>query len=214
MIDVQNIYKYFGDLKVLSGISCAIKKGEKVAIIGPSGSGKSTLLRCMNLLEEPTYGEVWLDASIMTPVDPYLHKSILVKSNTYKRLVVEKIKSMLGKDEKEKIKYDDAIKLVDEDTLENLSDEILTQIKTGDLLKKREGAEFAKAVKAYDVRYGVNINKARQRVGMVFQHFNLFNNLTILQNMILSPVQLKLKSKEEATDKALKLLERIDLLDK
>ncbi|MDE5755657.1 MAG: ATP-binding cassette domain-containing protein, partial [Clostridia bacterium] len=88
VIDVQNIYKYFGDLKVLNGISCAIKKGEKVAIIGPSGSGKSTLLRCMNLLEEPTYGEVWLDASIMTPVDPYLHKSILVTSNTYKKCMV------------------------------------------------------------------------------------------------------------------------------
>ena len=82
------------------------------------------------------------------------------------------------------------------------------------MLKKREGLKFNKAVKAYRVRYGVNINKARQRVGMVFQHFNLFNNLTILQNMILSPVGLKLKTKEEATQKALKLLERIGLLDK
>jgi len=214
VIDVQNVYKYFGQLKVLNGISCAIKKGEKVAVIGPSGSGKSTLLRCMNLLEEPTYGEVWLDASIMTPVDPYLHKSILVKSNTYKRLMIEEIKSMLGKGEKDKLKYDDAIRLVDGDTLENLSDKVLKQIKAGDRLKKREGIEFVKAVKAYKDRYGVNINKARQRVGMVFQHFNLFNNLTILQNMILSPVQLKLKSKEDATDKALKLLERIGLLDK
>ena len=214
IIDVQNIYKYFGSLKVLNGISCSIKKGEKVAIIGPSGSGKSTLLRCMNLLEEPTYGEVWLDASVMTPVDPYLHKSILTTSNTYKRRVVQEIKAMLGKDEKDKIKYADAIALVDKTTLENLSEKILIEIKSGDKLKKHEGAEFKKAVKDYKTRYGININLARQRVGMVFQHFNLFNNLTILQNMILSPVQLKLKSKEEATAKALKLLERIGLLDK
>lgn len=214
IIDVQNIYKYFGNLKVLNGISCSIKKGEKVAIIGPSGSGKSTLLRCMNLLEEPTYGEVWLDASIMTPVDPYLHKSILVASDTYKKRMVESIKQMLGKIETDKIKYEEAIALVDKTDLEELSEKVLAQIKSGDKLKKQEGKEFKQVVKAYKTRYEININKARQRVGMVFQHFNLFNNLTILQNMILSPVGLKLKSKEEATQKALKLLERIGLLDK
>ena len=58
MIDVRNLYKNFGKVKVLKAVSVQIEKGEKVAIIGPSGSGKSTLLRCMNLLEEPTYGEV------------------------------------------------------------------------------------------------------------------------------------------------------------
>ena len=56
MIGVKNIYKNFGKLEVLKGVSCEIKQGEKVVIIGPSGSGKSTLLRCMNLLEEPTFG--------------------------------------------------------------------------------------------------------------------------------------------------------------
>lgn len=214
VIDVQNIYKYFGALKVLNGISCAIKKGEKVAIIGPSGSGKSTLLRCMNLLEEPTYGEVWLDDSIITPVDPYLHKNILITSNTYKKRMLEEIKTKLNKGEKDKLDYESAIKSVNSVTLEELSDKVIQQIKREDMLKKREGLKFNKAVKAYRIRYGVNINKARQRVGMVFQHFNLFNNLTILQNMILSPVGLKLKTKEEATQKALKLLERIGLLDK
>lgn len=61
IIEVKNLYKYFGDLQVLKGVSCDIKKGEKVVIIGPSGSGKSTFLRCMNLLETPTYGEIWFD---------------------------------------------------------------------------------------------------------------------------------------------------------
>ena len=61
MISVNNIYKNFGDVSVLRGVSCEIEKGERVVIIGPSGSGKSTLLRCMNLLETPTYGEIWLD---------------------------------------------------------------------------------------------------------------------------------------------------------
>ena len=88
MISVKNIYKKFGnkktgELSVLRGISCDIKKGERVVIIGPSGSGKSTFLRCMNLLEEPTYGEIWLDGRLVTPVDPYLHRSAIKISKTF-----------------------------------------------------------------------------------------------------------------------------------
>jgi ABC-type polar amino acid transport system ATPase subunit len=60
VIKVQNLHKSFGKLEVLKGISTEIKQGDVVAIIGPSGSGKSTLLRCMNLLEEPTSGQVWI----------------------------------------------------------------------------------------------------------------------------------------------------------
>ena len=66
MISVKNVYKNFGQISVLRGVSCEIEKGERVVIIGPSGSGKSTLLRCMNLLEVPTYGEVWLGDSLVT----------------------------------------------------------------------------------------------------------------------------------------------------
>ena len=77
MIDVKNIYKSFGKNDVLKGISLNVEKGEKIAIIGPSGSGKSTLLRCLNLLEEIKYGEVWLDGKLLTPVDPYLHFDII-----------------------------------------------------------------------------------------------------------------------------------------
>ena len=86
MINVNNIYKYFGELQVLKGVSCDIKKGEKVVIIGASGSGKSTLLRCMNLLEKPTFGEVWIDNKLITPVDPYLHFEVIKESNTYKKM--------------------------------------------------------------------------------------------------------------------------------
>ena len=87
MLDVKNIYKNFGSLKVLEGVSIQINEGEVVAIIGASGSGKSTLLRCMNLLETPTFGEVWMNDRLLTPVDPYLHVEIIRASNTYKKLL-------------------------------------------------------------------------------------------------------------------------------
>ena len=149
VINVKNVVKNFGDVKVLGGVSCTIEKGERVVILGPSGSGKSTLLRCMNLLEQPDSGEIWIGDDLITDLDPTLHPD----------------------------------------------------------MSRKELRAWQKQVK-------IDINLARRRVGMVFQHFNLFNNLTVLQNMTLAPVQLKLKSKEEAERKALELLRRIDLLDK
>ena len=83
IISIKGLYKNFGKLEVLKGVSLDIKKGEKVVVIGPSGSGKSTMLRCLNLLEEPTYGEVWFHDNLLTPVDPYLHFDIIEKSNTF-----------------------------------------------------------------------------------------------------------------------------------
>ncbi len=129
MIEVKNLQKSFGENHVLNGITQTIHKGEKVVIIGPSGSGKSTFLRCLNLLEEPTEGEIWVEG-------------------------------------------------------ENITD------------KKTD------------------INKVRQKMGMVFQHFNLFPHLTILQNITLAPVKLKLMTAEEAKEKAMSLLNRIGLADK
>ena len=186
MISAKNIYKNFGDLSVLKGVSCNIKAGEKVVIIGPSGSGKSTLLRCMNLLEEPTMGEVWLKDTLLTNVDPYLHEDIIKASRTYKSLVQKG--------------------LAEEEAVQKISNE--------HLLKKAEGRAFAEAKKAYAKQNSININLARQKMGMVFQHFNLFNNMTVLQNLTLAPIQLKLQTKEAATEKAMALLHRIGLEEK
>ena len=129
MINVENLFKNFGDLKVLKNISTTVNKGEVISIIGPSGSGKSTFLRCINKLEEPTEGHIYID----------------------------------GMD------------LMDKNT---------------------------------------DINKIRERVGMVFQHFNLFPNMTVLENLTLSPTMVKKESKEEAEKYALYLLEKVGLSDK
>ena len=185
-LKINNIFKSFDKVEVLKGVNLEIKKGEKVVIIGPSGSGKSTCLRCMNLLETPTYGEIWFEGKLLTPVDPYLHFDIIKKSNTYKQLIAE------GATE----------------------DEAIKNIKENDLLKKHEGKEFSSAVKTFYKKYFQNVDLTRQKMGMVFQHFNLFNNLTVLDNMTLAPVQLKLKTKAEAELKAHELLKRIGLDDK
>lgn len=195
MINIKNIYKYFDDLKVLNGVTCDIKKGEKIVIIGASGSGKSTLLRCMNLLEKPTYGEVWMDNQLLTPVDPYLHEDIIMASKTFKKLYDEEEKTNISEEELKKI--------------------IIKKIKDNDLLnEKNEGKEYKILMKQYYQEYHIDINTARQKMGMCFQHFNLFNNLTVMENLILAPVELKLKTKEEAIEKATELLNRIGLYDK
>ena len=142
MISINNIYKYFGDLKVLNGVTCNIKKGEKVVIIGASGSGKSTLLRCMNLLEKPTYGEVWMDGKLLTPVDPYLHPEIIKESITFKKMIAEQNKS---------------------------EQEVINEIKQKDLLKEKdnrkgfkiergEGKSFYSKMKEFKKEYGVELN--------------------------------------------------------
>lgn len=117
MIETVNLKKTFGDHEVLRGISQHIEKGEKVVIIGPSGSGKSTFLRCLNLLEEPTSGDVIFEGK---------------KINAPK----------------------------------------------------------------------VDIDQVRQRMGMVFQQFNLFPMKTVRQNITLAPVRLKKMTQEEADARA------------
>lgn len=133
MITVKDLHKSFhtlnGTVEVLKGINQEIGKGEKVVVVGPSGSGKSTFLRCLNLLEQPTSGEIWFEGKqINTPQ-------------------------------------------CDIDTL-------------------------------------------RRKMGMVFQHFNLFPHLTVRQNITLAPVNLKLKTQQQADEQASTLLERIGLTDK
>ena len=73
MIEVKGLYKDFGALHVLRDVSLNVEQGDIISIIGPSGSGKSTLLRSINLLEKPTYGEIWVEGKLITPPDPYLH---------------------------------------------------------------------------------------------------------------------------------------------
>jgi polar amino acid transport system ATP-binding protein len=129
VIKVVDLHKSFGDLEVLKGINTEIRKGEVVCVIGASGSGKSTFLRCLNLLEEPTKGEIYIDGiSLME------HKK--------------------------------------------------------------------------------DINKLRQKVGMVFQQFNLFPHMTVLENIMLAPVKVKKMPEEEARRKAIELLRKVGLSDK
>ena len=190
MLNIKGVYKNFGKLEVLKGVSTEIAEGEVVSIIGASGSGKSTLLRCMNLLETPTFGEVWMEGKLLTPVDPYLHPEVITASKTFKKLVAEGISE------------EDAI----------------VKIKKEDLLNEKfsaaEGKEYKLAIKKIYEENHLDINLARQKMGMVFQQFNLFNNKTVLQNLTLAPIKLKLKTKEEAEAKAMELLTRIGLADK
>ena len=199
MISVKNIYKQFENTQVLKGVNCEIQKGEKVVIIGPSGSGKSTLLRCMNLLETPTFGEIWLEDKLLTPIDPYLHFDVIRLSKTYQTMFA-------------KMKADGG-----DMTDEEIDQAIIKEIKEKDLLKEkfgREGKAYSAEIKKLFKESFIDINLARQKVGMVFQHFNLFNNLTVLKNLTLAPVMLKLKTKEEAEQRAMELLERIGLAEK
>ena len=196
IIRVNNLYKDFGKLRVLNGVTCDIKKGEKVVIIGPSGSGKSTMLRCMNLLETPTYGEIWFEGKLLTPVDPYLHFDVIRESDTYKHLLIKANKEYPSVSPNE------------------LDLKVIKEIKENDLLTRREGKTYKNAIKSLYRDNFMDVNLTRQKMGMVFQHFNLFNNLNVMDNLTLAPVKLKLKSKEEAEQKAIELLKRIGLEDK
>ena len=195
-IEIKGLFKKFGNLEVLKGVSCNIRQGERVAIIGASGSGKSTLLRCMNLLENPTYGEVWVENKLLTPIDPYLHFDVIRLSKTYEKLLT-------------------AYTAEHPEVAEAEADAaVIKDIKEHDLLRKREGSAFAKAVRDLYRANFQDVDFTRRNIGMVFQHFNLFNNLTVLENLTLAPVQLKLKTPEEAKKRAMELLDRIRLADK
>ena len=197
MLEVKNIYKNFGDLKVLKGVSAEVDKGEVISVIGASGSGKSTLLRCMNLLEEPTFGEVWIEGKLMTPVDPYLHYDVIRASNTYKKLISA---GMADMDAVNKIKSEDLL-------LEKHS---------------REGAEYKALMEKIYKENHIDTNLGRRKMSMVFQQFNLFNNLNVLDNIMLAPVETakynKVKDlnaeKEKIQEQAFSLLKRIGLEDK
>ena len=127
MIEVKGLKKSFGDLEVLKGIDQNIDKGEVLCIVGPSGSGKSTMLRCINRLEEPTDGEIYIDGELITDQ---------------------------------------------------------------------------------------NLDRIRTKMGMVFQSFNLFPHMSVLDNLTCGPVNVKKEDKKASEEKAMKLLERVGLADK
>ena len=198
IINVKNLYKTFdGQKMILQGINYEIKKGEKLVIIGPSGGGKSTFLRCLNLLEKPTYGEIWVKDRLITPVDPYLHFDVIEASITYGKMF-------------KKYRAENP-----EATDEELRDKIIAEIKKDDLLdEKHEGRAYKALMKEiYENNY-IQIDLARQKMGMVFQHFNLFPHMTVKENITFAPVKLKLKTPEEASKRADELLERVGLAEK
>ena len=198
IVDVKGLYKTFdGKNMILNGINCQIKKGEKIVIIGPSGGGKSTFLRCLNLLENPTYGEIWVKDKLITPVDPYLHFDVIEASLTYGKMY-----------EKKKAKNPE----ISEDELKQ---NIIAEIKKNDLLhEKHEGRAYKTLMKDIYEKNHIQIDLARQKIGMVFQHFNLFAHMTVKENITFAPVKLKLKTPEEASKRADELLARVGLLEK
>ena len=176
ILSVKNLYKKFGALEVLKGVNIDVNKGDVVAVIGPSGCGKSTFLRCLNLLEEPTAGEITLDGE-------YVFKN--------ERVYL-----------KQKLK------------------EMKTQKKTGNfdeqafLSLKAEYETLAREEKEIEKTVAKTLNLHRQKIGMVFQQFNLFPHLTVLKNITLAPMRLKKISEEEANAQAMTLLEKVGLQDK
>ena len=127
MIGIKKLYKSYGDNEVLKGIDQTVSEAEVLCIVGPSGSGKSTMLRCINLLEVPTSGEVYIDGELVT---------------------------------------------------------------------------------------SQNINEIRTKMGMVFQNFNLFPHMTVLENVTCAPINVKGVSKADAEAKAMELLTRVGLDNK
>jgi polar amino acid transport system ATP-binding protein len=185
ILSVSGLYKSFGAVEVLSGIDFEIKKGDVVAIVGPSGCGKSTFLRCLNLLETPSAGGIYLDG-----------EAIFKKDSLYIEREIAETKSKL---KKAKASGDDA-----------LISELSALLKS----QKIELKNLKKSERALSKQTFATIDLHRQKIGMVFQQFNLFPNMTVLDNITLAPVKLKKYDKKTAEAKALALLSQVGLESK
>ncbi|PWM71310.1 MAG: hypothetical protein DBX59_09330, partial [Bacillota bacterium] len=189
MLETKELKKSFGKLNVLKGIDTKIYAGDVIAIIGPSGCGKSTFLRCLNLLETPTAGEIKLEGE-------YVFKNEQV-------YLAEKLKELKAK--KKQVKQA-GNSFGDESLCQTLEEYSAQKLKEYRALKAEEKAINKKIEKSIDLH--------RQKIGMVFQQFNLFPHLTVMQNITLAPVKLKKLSEKDAREKALALLRKIGLEDK
>ena len=176
ILSVKNLYKKFGALEVLQGVNIDVNKGDVVAVIGPSGCGKSTFLRCLNLLEEPTAGEITLDGEYV-----FKNERVYLKQ----KLKEMKVQKKTG----------------------NFDEQAFLSLKAEYETLAREEKEIEKTV-------AKTLNLHRQKIGMVFQQFNLFPHLTVLKNITLAPMRLKKISEEEANAQAMTLLEKVGLQDK
>ncbi len=185
LISVRQLCKKFGSLEVLKGVDLDIYKGDVVAIIGPSGCGKSTFLRCLNLLEKPNAGEIIFE-----------NTTIFKNDRVYLKRRIRKLTAELKTAKKER----NAARI----------DEIYEEIET----LKAEYLPLRKVERAIDREMAKQLNVHRQKIGMVFQQFNLFPHLTVLKNITLAPVKLKKMTEEEANVRAMELLEKIGLADK
>ena len=176
ILSVRQLCKKFGQLEVLKGVNVDVNKGDVIAVIGPSGCGKSTFLRCLNLLEEPTAGEILLENEYV-----FKNERVYLKN----RLKEMKAQKKTGN--------------FDESAFNALQKEY-------DTLRAEE-----KQIEKYIAK---NINLHRQKIGMVFQQFNLFPHLTVLKNVTLGLTKLKNIPESEANEKALALLKKIGLEEK
>ena len=176
ILSVRKLYKKFGQLEVLKGVNLDVNKGDVIAVIGPSGCGKSTFLRCLNLLEEPTAGEILLEGEYV-----FKNERVYLKN---------RLKEM--KAQKKSGAFDESA--------------FVALQKEYDALRAEE-----KQIEKYIAQ---NINLHRQKIGMVFQQFNLFPHLTVLKNVTLGLTKLKNISEEQANEKALALLKKIGLEEK
>jgi polar amino acid transport system ATP-binding protein len=253
LIRVKELKKDFGGNKVLRGINIDINKGDVVAVIGPSGCGKSTFLRCLNLLEEPTSGEITFNNNVVYKNHKTATKNKIKelkkqirkakKTGENEEEYIEKIKMLEDILETERWHYLSSLNLVEDldkpygeakSIYKNYKTATKAKIKeTNKQIKKarRKGedtSELEASIVALRQAYVVqkkeekgvaraskrNINKHRQKIGMVFQQFNLFPHMTILKNITLGPTKLKKMPKAQAKELALKLLDKVGLKDR
>ena len=183
VIKVKDLCKQFGKNKVLRGINLDINKGDVIAIIGPSGCGKSTFLRCLNLLEEPSAGEILFEDTVVFNLYSLYTKEKLEEIKSEIKELKKEGQDYTAKQEEYKAVHADYKKLLTEERM----------------ITKQTHKE---------------INSHREKVGMVFQQFNLFANLSVIDNITLAPIKLKNMPKEQAEARALELLDKVGLKDR